>query len=61
MILGRPISARTLALWWALGAACLPLRADEKIGMPDLAQVEQTCLPTSTANLIIWSGRHGTG
>jgi hypothetical protein len=59
MILGRPISARTLALWWALGAACLPLRADEKIGMPDLAQVEQTCLPTSTANLIIWFGRHG--
>lgn len=35
------------------------LRADEKLGMPDLPQVEQTCLPTSTANLIIWFGRHG--
>ena len=27
--------------------------------MPDLAQVDQTCLPTSTANLIIWFGHHG--
>ena len=33
--------------------------AAEKPGMPDLAQVEQTCLPTSTANLILWFGRHG--
>jgi hypothetical protein len=36
-----------------------PAVAAEKIGMPDLAQVEQTCLPTSTANLIIWFGHHG--
>jgi hypothetical protein len=27
--------------------------------MPDLSQIEQTCLPTSTANLIIWFGNHG--
>jgi hypothetical protein len=36
-----------------------PLRADEKVGMPDLSQVDQTCLPTSTANLILWFGKHG--
>jgi hypothetical protein len=36
-----------------------PARANEKPGMPDLSQIEQTCLPTSTANLIIWFGRHG--
>jgi len=53
--------------WWqysllSLGLAGLiafPARADEKEGMPDLAQIEQTCLPTSTANLIIWFGKHG--
>jgi len=33
--------------------------ADEKQGMPDLSQQEQTCLPTSTANLIVWFGTHG--
>ena len=27
--------------------------------MPDLSQEEQTCLPTSTANLIVWFGTHG--
>jgi hypothetical protein len=37
----------------------LPLAAEEKQGMPDLAQIEQTCLPTSTANLMIWFGKHG--
>lgn len=37
----------------------LPALADEKPGMPDLAQEEQTCLPTSTANLIVWFGLHG--
>jgi len=41
------------------GLACLPATAAEKVGMPDLAQVEQTCLPTSTANLIVWFGQHG--
>jgi hypothetical protein len=29
------------------------------MGMPDLGQEEQTCLPTSTANLIVWFGTHG--
>lgn len=50
-------------------AACLALgcwawqgpviRAAEKFGMPDLVQVDNTCLPTSTANVILWFGRHG--
>jgi hypothetical protein len=31
----------------------------EKGGMPDLAQIDQTCLPTSAANLMIWFGHHG--
>ncbi len=48
-----------LAFRWVLWLACLPLLADEKVGMPDLAQVDQTCLPTSMANLIIWFGHHG--
>lgn len=33
--------------------------AIEKDGMPDLTQTEATCLPTSTANLMIWFGHHG--
>jgi hypothetical protein len=45
-----------VALAWALA---LPVAAVEKDGMPDLAQQEQTCLPTSTANLIVWFGLHG--
>ncbi len=36
-----------------------PLWAQEKAGMPDLAQIDQTCLPTSTANLMLWFGKHG--
>jgi hypothetical protein len=36
-----------------------PVHADQKPGMPDLAQEEQTCLPTSTSNLIVWFGKHG--
>ena len=27
--------------------------------MPDFCQDEETCLPTSTANLIVWFGNHG--
>ena len=27
--------------------------------MPDFCQDDQTCLPTSTANLIVWFGNHG--
>lgn len=41
------------------GFFALPVAADEKQGMPDLGQEEQTCLPTSTANLIVWFGTHG--
>jgi hypothetical protein len=40
-------------------AMALPAAANEKEGMPDLAQIDQTCLPTSTANLMIWFGKHG--
>lgn len=36
-----------------------PAWANEKQGMPDLAQIEQTCLPTSTSNLMVWFGKHG--
>jgi hypothetical protein len=39
--------------------AGLPAWGLEKGGMPDLAQIDQTCLPTSTANLMIWFGKHG--
>src|SRR5476651_516487 len=42
-----------------LGLIALPGFAMEKPGMPDLSQIEQTCLPTSTANLIVWFGAHG--
>src|SRR5476649_936456 len=41
------------------GPVVLPVSVAEKQGMPDLAQEEQTCLPTSTANLIVWFGLHG--
>ena len=33
--------------------------AEEKGGMPDLAQIDNTCLPTSTANVVLWFGKHG--
>ena len=39
--------------------AVSPALAEQKMGMPDLGQEEQTCLPTSTANLIVWFGLHG--
>ena len=49
-----------LALGLVLTAvALLPAWGEEKPGMPDLSQIEQTCLPTSTANLIVWFGLHG--
>jgi hypothetical protein len=41
------------------GFLAFPVAAEEKEGMPDLSQVEQTCLPTSTTNLILWFGKHG--
>jgi len=53
-------SARRLLLGFCLaGCIALPASALEKAGMPDLSQEEQTCLPTSTANLIVWFGTHG--
>ena len=48
-----------LAVLGIIASFAGPLRADEKVGMPDLSQVDQTCLPTSTANLILWFGKHG--
>ena len=36
-----------------------PAFGSDKGGMPDLAQIDQTCLPTSAANLMIWFGKHG--
>ena len=42
-----------------IGLIAFPAFADEKPGMPDLCQDEQTCLPTSTANVIVWFGLHG--
>src|ERR1700733_6893787 len=58
------LAFRSFALRFLLGLSLagmlvLPLAAEEKEGMPDLSQEEQTCLPTSTANLIIWFGKHG--
>jgi hypothetical protein len=41
------------------GMLALPALALEKIGMPCLSQEEETCLPTSTANLMVWFGQHG--
>ena len=41
------------------GLIVLPAVAQEKGGMPDIGQEEQTCLPTSTANVIVWFGTHG--
>jgi len=49
-------------IWLGLvlaGLLLLPAMAEEKGGMPDLCQVDQTCLPTATANLIVWFGQHG--
>jgi len=54
--------ACTRRLLLGLGLAAIlarPASAVEKIGMPDLGQEAQTCLPTSTANLIVWFGTHG--
>jgi hypothetical protein len=36
-----------------------PVLALEKAGMPDLCQDEETCLPTSAANVIVWLAKHG--
>jgi hypothetical protein len=58
------LTSKSLRPLWRLGLclvamAALPAFGLEKGGMPDLGQEEQTCLPTSTANLIVWFGLHG--
>ncbi|MCE0483347.1 MAG: hypothetical protein LV479_03810 [Methylacidiphilales bacterium] len=51
---------RSFVLAGLLLAFALPVAsAVDKTGMPELSQVEQTCLPTSVADLLIWFGRHG--
>jgi hypothetical protein len=59
MLIARLTAARVLLGFGLAVVLSLPLSAAEKPGMPDLAQEEQTCLPTSTANLIVWFGTHG--
>jgi hypothetical protein len=59
MLVSKLCYSRALAGVFLVGLTLLPALAEQKPGMPDLAQDEQTCLPTSTANLIIWFGRHG--
>ena len=59
MPLFRRLSSRLLVGFCLAGMAAFSAQAAEKGGMPDLGQEEQTCLPTSTANLIVWFGTHG--
>jgi hypothetical protein len=59
MLLSRPLACRLLLGFCLAGWIVLPALAAEKGGMPDLSQEEETCLPTSTANLIVWFGTHG--
>jgi len=59
MLIPRLFARRLLLGLCLAGLVVLPASANEKGGMPDLSQEEQSCLPTSTANLIIWFGKHG--
>jgi hypothetical protein len=59
MLIPKPLACRFLLGLCLAGLVVLPASAGEKMGMPDLSQEEQTCLPTSTANLIVWFGTHG--
>jgi hypothetical protein len=59
MLMHRPLVLRLLLGFCLAGLVALPALANEKEGMPDIGQEEQTCLPTSTANLIVWFGLHG--
>lgn len=61
MISSRSFPTRRQALLSLVmaGAMAFPAVADEKEGMPDLCQIDQTCFPTSTSNLMIWFGTHG--
>jgi hypothetical protein len=61
MLVSKPRYFHALAgifLAWAT-VLLSSAQAEQKGGMPDLGQEEQTCLPTSTANLIVWFGLHG--
>ncbi|HUB66549.1 MAG TPA: hypothetical protein VL981_03595 [Candidatus Methylacidiphilales bacterium] len=49
----------TVFLLGLAGIWALPARATEKEGMPDLAQVDQTCFPTAAGNLMVWFGHNG--
>jgi hypothetical protein len=55
----RQRCVHALAMSLLAVATLVPVHAEQKSGMPDLGQEEQTCLPTSTANLIVWFGLHG--
>jgi len=59
MLSHRPLALRLLLGFCLAALVALPAFALEKEGMPDIGQEEQTCLPTSTANLIVWFGLHG--
>jgi hypothetical protein len=59
MLIARSLLCRFLLGFCLAGLTAFPAFAAEKGGMPCLSQEEETCLPTSTANLIIWFGQHG--
>ena len=59
MLTSKLLARRVLLGLCLAGLTVLPAAAQEKGGMPDIGQEEQTCLPTSTANLIVWFGTHG--
>jgi len=59
MLLLRLRPSHALVLLTLAVALLAPARAEQKSGMPDLNQEEETCLPTSTTNLIVWFGTHG--
>jgi hypothetical protein len=59
MLTGVHNATRLLPCFVLAALAVLPVYGLEKGGMPDLCQEEETCLPTSTANLIVWFGTHG--
>jgi hypothetical protein len=59
MLISKPLTCRFLLGFCLVGLIVFPVLATEKEGMPDLGQEEGTCLPTSTANLIVWFGTHG--
>jgi hypothetical protein len=59
LIANSPAARVALLAIFLAGLLASPICAEEKEGMPDLCQEEQTCLPTSTANIIVWFGLHG--